>query len=523
MRALAEVLHGWGAIVSGSDLDLREVNSLAGQGITLFSGHAAENLPPQAELVVHSNAVPPDNPELQRAAERGLRIRSYFQMLAELTAEGHLIAVAGTHGKSMTAALLGQILSDAGSSPTVFCGAALHGRVSGGRPGSRDLFVAEACEYRRNFLRLRPQQAAILGIEPDHFDCYPTSEDLAVAFTQFARQIPATGYLLVRHGCAASQTAARAASCRVESFGFAREADWSAEIRRGKATEERFTVTYRGRPQLDVQLPMPGRHQILNALAATVLSLQNGVAAECIRNSLARFPGLKRRFEMVGCFNGTEWIDDYAHHPTEVETTLQTVKKIYPDRRVYCVFQPHQVLRTARLLDEFALSLQNADIMLIAEIYRAREGSPQPGEITAADLARRLREFGREKGEEGRRKGEGGRGKAEGGFNGPIPTAHCPLPTAHCPLPTTHYPLPTAHCPLPTTHCPQPTAHYSLPTVYSPLHSPFAPAPSPLVPAIHGFPEIKNYLKSQLRANEVLVTLGAGNIRKVFDDFFAGI
>jgi UDP-N-acetylmuramate--alanine ligase len=495
MRALAEVLHGWGAIVSGSDLDLREVDSLAGRGITLFSGHAAGHLPPQAELVVHSDAVPSDNPELQRAAERGLRIRSYFQMLAELTAEGRLIAVAGTHGKSMTAALLGQILSDAGSSPTVFCGAALHGRVSGGRPGSRDLFIAEACEYRGNFLRLRPQQAAILGIEPDHFDCYPTSKDLEVAFTQFARQIPATGYLLVRHGCAASQTAARAASCRVESFGFAREADWSAEIRRGKATEERFTVIYRGRPQLEVQLPLPGRHQVLNALAAVVLSLLNGVAAECIRNSLARFPGLKRRFEMVGCFNGTEWIDDYAHHPTEVETTLQTVKKIFPNRRVYCVFQPHQVLRTTRLLDEFALSLQNADIVLIAEIYRAREGPPLPGEITAADLAQRVREFGRERGERGRR-------KAEGGFNGPLPTTHYPLPTIHYPLPTPHGPLSTVHSPLP---------------------SPFAPAPSPLVPAIHGFPEIKNYLKSHFRADEVLVTLGAGDIRKVFDDFFAGI
>ncbi|MBN2579591.1 MAG: UDP-N-acetylmuramate--L-alanine ligase [Pirellulales bacterium] len=439
MRALAEVLHGWGTGVSGSDLTPEEVEPFATRGMTLFTGHDAGHLPSEADLVVHSDAVPLENPERQRAVERGLRVRSYFEMLGELTAGRHLIAVAGSHGKSTTAALLGQILSDAGMDPTVFCGAASLGRVSGGRPGNRRLFVAEACEYRRNFLSLRPQQAAILGVEADHFDCYPAAEDLEAAFTEFVRLIPPSGYLLARHDCPATQRAVRAARCRVESFGLLPKADWSAEI----PISGSFTVLYRGRPQFTARLSLPGRHQVLNALAATVLSLKNSVVPERIRSSLARFAGLKRRFELAGRRNGIVWIDDYAHHPTEVEIALQTARQVFQDCRIYCVFQPHQVLRTARLLDEFAGSLHNADIVLIAEIYRAREGPPQNGEITAADLAERLRQS--------------------------------------------------------------------------------APRASPLVPEIHDFPGMKNYLQSQLQAGDVLLTLGAGDIRKVFDGIFAGI
>jgi UDP-N-acetylmuramate--alanine ligase len=532
MRALAEVLNGWGKSVSGSDLDLDEVAALAARGITLFAGHAADHLPPQTELVVYSDAVPKDNPELQRAIERGLPIRSYFEMLAELTANGQLIAVAGTHGKSTTAAMLGQILGDAGMDPTVFCGAAPLGQISGGRPGGRELFVVEACEYRRNFLHFHPQQAAILGVELDHFDCYPTLADLEAAFTQFARQIPESGYLLVRHDCAVSQRAARAASCRVESFGLASEADWSASVEAASCRllsndAARCRVFFRGCSQFDVQLPLPGRHQVLNTLAAAVLARQNGVTPEQIRESLARFPGLRRRFEIIGCFHGggrlkghpkqsegsrenaeilrsaqndivalepiphdVVWIDDYAHHPTEVEATLQTVRQVFPDRRILCIFQPHQALRTARLLDEFAQSLQNAEIVLIADIYRAREGPPRAGEIVAADLAQRVREVGRGSGECGVRSAEYGLRSTEIEENSSPSFRSWSFGTR-----SVDFPLPTPH----------------------------TPRPAPHIPAIHDFPEIKNYIKSQLRAGDVVVTLGAGDIRKVFDEFFAGI
>jgi UDP-N-acetylmuramate--alanine ligase len=482
MRALADVLAGWGWMLSGSDLDIdgysrrngpKRTDAVVGKalceiagsspitssvpvpGVRLFAGHAAEHLSPQTELVVYSDAVPAANPELRRAAELGIPTLSYFQMLGRLGIGRRTVAVAGTHGKSTVTAMLAHLLILAGLDPTVVCGATPIGATSGGRAGGEGagaggqgaeirgqgpgclppsaflqspslqisqspnpLLIVEACEYRANFLHLRPRQAAITGIELDHFDCYDSIEQLEAAFRRFAESIPGDGLLIARHDCESTQRVVAGLICRTESFGFSPQADWSANVHSagvppalqkpheilaldnaGETSALRlektcFEIRRFGRRLCEIELPMPGRHNVLNAVAAAALAYAGGVSAEQISQGLRSFPGLHRRLEVLRPWRGVTLIDDYAHHPTEVTAALAAIRCMAPAARVWCVFQPHQASRTARLLDRFAVALQNADKLLVADIFRAREGDPRPGEITAADLARRAAHLG---------------------------------------------------------------------------------------------------------------------------------
>jgi UDP-N-acetylmuramate--alanine ligase len=429
MRSLADVFSGMGWTLSGSDLTL--------------GGHHPARLPDETELVVYSAAVPADNPELCRARELGIPAYSCFEAIGRLMSGRNGLAVAGTHGKSTTTAMAAEILVGAGMDPTVLFGAAALGARSGGRAGRSDLVLAEACEYRGNFLHLAPRHAVILGIEPDHFDCYPSLDRLQEAFGEFAGKLPESGWLLVRHDCPIARRVAARAACAVETFGIQPGPDWSARgLRRlGKGQEEeplhdtspkrkrgsdnanprlRFGLVlgppspakgacprfssgcyaleiYHGERSLGVvELGVPGRHNVLNALAAAALASAVGAAPEQIGAGLGRFRGLQRRLEVLGNFGGVVVIDDYAHHPTEVSASLAAVREMYPCRPLCCVFQPHQVSRTERLLDELAESLQNVERVVVAEIFRAREGPVRAGEVTAADLARQIRTGGAE-------------------------------------------------------------------------------------------------------------------------------
>ncbi len=429
MRAMADVLVGWGWSITGSDMSLR--------------GHAAENVPAESDVVIYSDAIPPDNPERRRAVELDIPAVSYFQALGKITSGEHTIAVAGTHGKSTTAAIIGHILTEAGWNPTVFCGATPIGKTSGGRAGRKDFFVVEACEYRKNFLHLRPTHAAILGIETDHFDCFRDLAEIESAFRQFAELLPENGHLLHRDDCPTTQKVSQRIDCRRTSFGFSPTAGRSARCMRQERGYYRFSIFMGREMALDVKLPMAGRHNVLNALAAVAICADHGVSSEKIRHGLETFPGLHRRFEifhssfprsgvgtpcadaaarvydgalvsdsfnagasengistperenkpLMGQIGNLSYVMDYAHHPTEVAFALDTAREVFPNRRIWCIFQPHQTSRTARLLDELALSLQNADKVIVAEIFRTREGTPKPGEITAADLARRTAEI----------------------------------------------------------------------------------------------------------------------------------
>jgi UDP-N-acetylmuramate--alanine ligase len=312
-------------------------------------------------------------------------------MLGRLMGERRGLAVAGTHGKSTTTAMLASLLVQAGLDPTVVYGASPLGQSTGGRAGYGPWMAAEACEYRANFLHLRPEHAVILGIEPDHFDCYDSHSGLLDAFARFARLVPPRGLLLVRRDCPAARKMIARAECRTITFGLHAGADWVAEDLVCHEGRHAFSIVQGGRKLCRVQLQVPGRHNVVNALAAAALASEIGIDGRQIADGLEAFAGLRRRLEHLGSWRGVELLDDYAHHPSEVAAGLETVRQMYPGRRVWCVFQPHQVSRTAHLLDELAASLHNADMVLVAEIFRAREPDPRPGEVAAADLARRIR------------------------------------------------------------------------------------------------------------------------------------
>jgi len=396
MAALAQVLDDWGWRLSGSDRMLGPIaQHLAARHAALHQGHAAAQVPGDAELVVYSDAIPPDNVERRQATAGGIPTCSYFELVGCLTQPYRLIAFAGTHGKSTTTALAREIFRQAGLDPLVFCGAAALGAASGGRGGRGPWALVEACEYRANFLRLRPELAVILGIEADHFDCYASLDDVRESFARFARRVPSQGRILVRHDCATSRRAVAQARCAVETFGLAADADWSAqrvEMRQGRAA---FRLVHRGNECGEISLAIPGRHNVLNALAAAAAGHYAQIAGDAIAAGVAAMTGLQRRLERLTPWRGVERWDDYAHHPTEVAASLETLRQLYPGRRLWTVFQPHQASRTARLLDEFAASLDNTDEVLLAEIFRAREPAAGPHDVTVADLAARVRARGK--------------------------------------------------------------------------------------------------------------------------------
>ncbi|MCX7428134.1 MAG: UDP-N-acetylmuramate--L-alanine ligase [Planctomycetia bacterium] len=394
MRSLARVLLGRGWSLTGSDLAPCSPRWLLETRIPVCLGHHAKNVPPGASMVIRSDAIPAENPEILRAGQLGIPILSYFDMLGRMMAGTRGLAVAGTHGKSTTTAMAAHILVQAGLDPTVVCGAAALGQSDGGRAGRGPAVLVEACEYRANFLKLHPRLAIITGIESDHFDCFASLADVEQAFGRFARRIPPEGVLLARHECQATRRVIAGLPCRVETFGLDDRADWMARPIGCDEGRYRFEVRRGGQPIGEILPRVPGLHNVINALAATALASHQGVEPEAIARALGEFSGLHRRLEVVGAWQGVTLVDDYAHHPTEVSAALETIRQMFPGRRLYCAFQPHQVSRTACLLDELAASLHNVDKLWVAEIFRAREPEPTVGEVTAADLAHRVRQLG---------------------------------------------------------------------------------------------------------------------------------
>lgn len=393
MQSLAAVLLARGWRITGSDLQPARANWLRRHGVRVAAGHSASHLPAEAELLVYSDAVAADNPERRQATARGVVQLSYPAMLGQLMAGGRGIAVTGTHGKSTVTAMTASILLAAGMDPTFVFGAAPKGHEHGGRHGSGPLVLVEACEYRANFLHLVPQIAIVLGIEADHFDYFRSVTDVEAAFRRFLLQLPADAQVLVNSDCQATARAMAGLPLNLERFGSA-TAEWQASDVRRSAGRYRFSLTYRGSHLGEIRLSTPGRHQVGNALAAAALAHTAGAPADAIAMGLRQFRGLKRRLDVLGSWQSITLIDDYAHHPTEVRAALAAVRELYPGRRLCCVFEPHQASRTQHLLDEFAASLQNADLVAVAEIVRAREGAPQPGEVQAADLERKVEQAG---------------------------------------------------------------------------------------------------------------------------------
>jgi UDP-N-acetylmuramate--alanine ligase len=397
MRALAELLIGLGWRVTGSDLTAPSstLRAMQKRGLRFHRGHDDRFLPRDVDVVVHSAAVGEANPERQLAHRLRIPVLSYSMMLGLLMENGVGVAIAGTHGKSTTTAMVAAILTEAGLSPSAVVGAELKDRKTCGWVGEGDLFVVESCEYQRSFLDLKPQYACILNIEPDHFDCFASLDDLIEAFARFAGQVAADGLLLVNGDCPESMAASQRAQSTVVTFSRHRGADWWSADLRPTVAGTRFRV-FRGEEFFaEIEVALPGEHNVANALAAIAISHHAGASVEAIRECLWQFTGIRRRFEQLGSWRGVTRIDDYAHHPTAVAATLRTARARFGQRRIWCAFQPHQSSRTAALMSEFSSSFRDADEILIAPTFAARESPGDESDPTAKQLAREIAASGR--------------------------------------------------------------------------------------------------------------------------------
>jgi UDP-N-acetylmuramate--alanine ligase len=375
LSAIARVLHGWGYKVSGSDRQPSSLtDALIAEGITVYTGHRPEQVL-GADIVVVSSAIPADNPELLEAGRLGLPVVKREQFLGDLTRGKLTIAVAGTHGKTTTSAMIAWILLEAGLDPTFIVGGVLQNLGTNAGAGAGPHFVIEADEYDRAFLGLRPNVAVITALEHDHPDCYPTFESMRLAFVEFTGQIVDGGLLVI---CAEDVESKRlgdqclAQSRRLEWYGLEPAGDWWAEgVQVGNNAA--FEVWHHDRRLGTCALQVPGRHNVLNALAALAASSAAGVEFGLAAAALTRFRGTARRFEIKGHVAGVTVVDDYAHHPTEIEATLAAARLKYPGRAIWAVFQPHTYSRTAALLGDFATAFANADHVVVTPVYAARE------------------------------------------------------------------------------------------------------------------------------------------------------
>jgi len=373
MSGIAEVLLSQGFSISGSDMKASPVTEhLESLGIVVRIGHRAEWVE-DADLVVYSSAVPEDNPERIAGRERGVPVIRRAEMLGELMRLKYSIAVAGTHGKTTTTSMIGQIWNHAELQPTIIVGGIVGGLGSGAQAGSSQYLIAEADEYDRSFLEMTPSVAVLTNVDVDHLDCYGGLEDIRRAFVTFANRVPFYGHVVACIDDAGVKSVLPDLRRPIVSYGFSEEADYRAENVQPEGGQTRFSVVVRGKAKGDVLIKVPGRHNILNALAAIAVSLEEGVEFPLISEGLAKFEGVRRRFEHKGTVREMEIYEDYAHHPTEVSATLRAARENWAGRRVVVLFQPHLYTRTRDQAEAFGLAFLESDLLLLAPIYGARE------------------------------------------------------------------------------------------------------------------------------------------------------
>lgn len=393
MSSIAEVLLNRGYDVTGSDLEASDVTQrLEEQGATVYKGHAAEQVG-EADVVVYSSAVDPDeNPETKEAERRHISLIPRAEMLGELIRMKYGVGVAGTHGKTTTTSMVGLVVAEGGFDPTIIVGGKVTAFGSNAITGEGDVIVIEADEYDRTFLRLTPSVAVITSIEEDHLDVYEDLEDIQAAFTQYANSVPFFGAAILCLDDPNVQAIVGDVERRVLTYGTTRQAEVRAENVERDGLQTRFDVMMHDERLGRIELQVPGMHNVRNALAAVAVGLELEVGFEQIRDGLSSYTGVRRRFEKIGEGNGIVVLDDYAHHPTEIRATLDAASQGYPDRRIVSVFQPHLYSRTRDFLDEFARSFFNTDVLVLTDIYGSRE---QPIEgVDGQLLADRTEEFG---------------------------------------------------------------------------------------------------------------------------------
>ena len=395
MSGIAEVLCNLGFAVSGSDIKKSKNTERLERlfNIRIEEGHAAENVG-DAQVVVYSSAVTPDNPEVVYAKENSVPVIPRAEMLAELMVlKPYAVAISGTHGKTSTTSMVATVLGHAGIDPTTVVGGVVETLGSNSKLGKSEWFVTEADESDRSFLMLYPTIAVVTNIDKEHMESYKGMDDVVQCFTDFVNKVPFFGAAIICLDDPNVQLIIPNIKRRRVTYGLTAQADISAhDIQYNNSFGSSFTV-WKGHDVLgDIELPVPGQHNVYNALAATAVALELEVPFAKIAEAFISFKNANRRFQFKGEVNGITVVDDYGHHPTEILATLSAAKNSSSGRRTVVVFQPHRYSRTQELMDEFALSFNNADVVYVLDIYAANE---QPIEgITAEILTENIRKYG---------------------------------------------------------------------------------------------------------------------------------
>lgn len=374
LSGIAEILKSRGFEVSGSDMRESDTTErLLEHGIKIFLGHRAKNVE-NADLVIYSTAVSKDNPELKRAKELGIPTLTRAEMLGRLMEDFETsIAISGTHGKTTTTSMISLMLDKAQKDPTILVGGNL-GQFGGNvRVGHSEYFVTEACEYMDAFLSIRPKIEIILNIDSDHLDYFKDIEHIANSFKEFAKLVPEDGVIIAYDANPFVRSIVKDMD-NVVTFGFNENCDYSVEdIMFNANGNPQFYVNHHGMRLCTVMMSIPGEHNILNALAAIACCHTLGVDVGDMVETLENYTGTQRRFDIMGTTNNNiKIIDDYAHHPTEIKATLDAVSNM-KYKNLWCLFQPHTYTRTIALFNEFAESFEKADVVVLAEIFAARE------------------------------------------------------------------------------------------------------------------------------------------------------
>lgn len=371
MSALAAIMAEQGCQVSGSDLRRSQVTDrLESMGVRVFRGHDALNVG-DAELVVASAAVPAENPELVVAREKGLRVITRAQLLGMLM-DGTLgVAVAGTHGKTTTTSMLAGLLVAGGLDPTILIGGDFERLQGNARLGKGEVFLTEACEAFNSFLELHPTIAVVTNVEADHLEFHGSIERVVATFRQFLSQIVPSGCAVLCIDSPHVRELIPSVQRRIITYGFSLDANLCADDVDLSSPHPSFRIMHGGADCGRLTLQVPGRHNVENSLAALAVGHELGIDFGTMFSALSEFRGAERRFEVLGTRRGITVVDDYAHHPTEVRATLESARAF--NRRVVAVFQPHQYSRTVAFMNDFAESLSLADVVVLTEIYAARE------------------------------------------------------------------------------------------------------------------------------------------------------
>lgn len=378
MSGIAEVLLNLGYQITGSDMKVgASVKRLRKLGATVHIGHREENLG-DSDVLVKSTAVGMDNPEVQAALDAHIPVIRRAEMLAELMRMKHGVAIAGTHGKTTTTSMLATVVAEAGLDPTVVIGGRLNAIGTNARLGRGDWLVAEADESDGSFLHLDPTVAIVTNIDPEHLEHYGSMSALVDTFITFANKVPFYGFAVVCLDHPVVQDILPQLRRRVVTYGLNRQADYRAENLRFEGLNAYFEV-YKGEERLgEIVLEMPGTHNVQNALATIATAMEMDIAFEVVVRGVAAFAGVERRFTVRGEHQGAIIVDDYGHHPVEIEATLDGAVAGFPERRIIAVFQPHRYSRVKDLQADFCRCFNRADHVIVVPVYAAGE-SPIEG------------------------------------------------------------------------------------------------------------------------------------------------